>query len=96
MTELAGPISDEQFAALRAAIRPVVLRGQVADWPVVAAAREGDAAIVAYLSREPTTRPVGAIAAAPSEQGRFFYTPDLTRLNFVRGSGRRSRSRRGL
>ena len=88
MAELAGPIGDDQFAALRAAIRPVVLRGQVADWPVVAAARAGDAAIVAYLSREPTTRPVGAIAAAPSEQGRFFYTPDLTRLNFVRGSGR--------
>ena len=73
---------------LLAARRPVVLRGQVADWPAVAAAQAGDEAIVAYLTREPSARPVQAIAAAPSEGGRFFYTPDMARLNFVRGSGR--------
>jgi hypothetical protein len=88
MAEISGPVDVEQFHALRAEVRPVVLRGQVADWPAVAAGREGDAAIVAYLCREPTTRPVGAIAAAPGENGRFFYTPDLSRLNFVRGNGR--------
>lgn len=88
LPEVAGPIDAKQFGAIRAAARPMVLRGQVADWPAVAAARDGDAAIAAYLCREPTPRPVGAIAAAPSEQGRFFYTPDLTRLNFVRGNGR--------
>lgn len=88
MAEITGPIGLEQFDALRAALRPVVVRGQVADWPAVAAARAGDADIAAYLCREPATRPVGAIAAAPSEKGRFFYTPDLTRLNFVRGNGR--------
>ncbi len=88
MAEITGPIDSERFDALRAEGRPVVLRGQVADWPAVTAARMGDADIAAYLTREPATRPVGAIAAAPSEQGRFFYTPDLTRLNFVRGSGR--------
>lgn len=88
LDEVAGPVDDAGFAAIRAAARPVVLRGQVADWPAVAAARAGDDAIVAYLSREPSARPVKAIAAAPSEGGRFFYTPDLTRLNFVRGSGR--------
>lgn len=88
MAEIAGPLDLAQFNALRAEVRPAVLRGQVGDWPAVAAARESDAAMISYLCREPTTRPVGAIAAAPSEKGRFFYTPDLTRLNFVRGSGR--------
>lgn len=88
MEEINGPIASETFEAVRAAVRPVILRGQVADWPAVAAARAGDTEITAYLRREPTTRPVGAIAAAPSEKGRFFYTPDLTRLNFVRGNGR--------
>jgi hypothetical protein len=88
MAEVQGPVDEPGFAAIRAAGQPVILRGQVTDWPAVAAARTGDAAMVGYLTREPTSRPVAAIAAAPSEQGRFFYTPDLTRLNFVRGSGR--------
>jgi Cupin-like domain len=88
MEEVAGPVDDARFAAIRTAAKPVLLRGQVSDWPAVAAARLSDAAIVAYLSREPSARPVQAIAAAPSEGGRFFYTPDVTRLNFVRGSGR--------
>lgn len=86
--EVTGPVDAATFAAIRAAARPVVLRGLVADWPAVAAAREGDAAIIAYLTREPSARPVQAIAAPPSERGRFFYTPDMSRLNFVRASGR--------
>ena len=86
--EVTGPVDAAAFAAIRAAARPVVLRGLVADWPAVAAAREGDAAIIAYLTREPSARPVQAIAAPPSERGRFFYTPDMSRLNFVRASGR--------
>lgn len=88
IAERCGPLDDEAFAAIRAEGRPVVLRGLVADWPAVAAARAGDAAMVAYLCREASARPVSAIAAAPAEGGRFFYTPDLTRLNFVRAQGR--------
>lgn len=88
LAEVAGEDSEGALAMLREQGRPAVLRGLVGDWPAVAAAREGDAALVAYLSREPSARPVQAIAAAPSEGGRFFYVPDLTRLNFVRGSGR--------
>ncbi len=88
MQEIAGPVDAARFAAIRSAGEPIVLRGQVADWPAVAAARQGDAAIVAYLTREPSARPVRAIAAPPSERGRFFYTPDVTGFNFVRGSGR--------
>ncbi len=88
MKETQGPLTEAGLASLRAEGQPVVLRGLVAEWPAVAAARQGDAAMIAYLSREPAARPVGAIAAAPSEQGRFFYTPDATKLNFVRGNGR--------
>lgn len=87
IAEVTAPLSSEAFDALRAETFPVVLRGLAADWPAVAAARMGDQAIAAYLCREPASRPVGAIAAAPSECGRFFYTDDLTRLNFVRGNG---------
>lgn len=88
IAEVAGPVSAADFDGVQAAMRPVVLRGLVADWPAVAAAQASDHAIADYLRREPAARPVGAIAAAPSEHGRFFYTDDLTRLNFVRGNGR--------
>lgn len=88
LAEVEGPVDGAGFAAIRAAAEPVILRGQVADWPAVAAAREGDEAIIAYLTRTPSARPVQAIAAAPAEGGRFFYTPDMTGLNFMRGTGR--------
>lgn len=90
LPEIDAPVDGTRFAGLRAHGRPVVMRGLAADWPAVAAAREGDGAesIVRYLTREPAPRPVRAIAAPPSEQGRFFYNPDLTGFNFQSGSGR--------
>ena len=85
--EVRSPVSDDDFAAIRNAVQPVVLRGLVADWPVVASARAGDRAVVEYLCREPAQRPISAIAATPDQGGRFFYTPDVRRLNFVRAKG---------
>ena len=75
------------FAEIRKAGRPVVIRGLVREWPAVAAGLQGGEAAVDYLRRFTPSRPVKAIAAAPSEKGRFFYTPDLTHLNFISGSG---------
>ena len=86
--ETHGHADSDAFESIRAAGKPTVLRGQISDWPAIAAAQQGDAQIVAYLSNEASTRPVGAIAASPSEKGRFFYTSDLTKLNFVKGTGR--------
>ena len=88
MEERSGHDLDEaQFKALRDRVRPVVLRAVADDWPAVLAARESDRAIAEYLARGAANRTVGAIAAAPSAEGRFFYTPDLLRLNFVKGTG---------
>lgn len=88
IAELAGPVDPARLAALREQACPVVLRGLVADWPLVAEARRGDRALVAYLSREPTARPVRAIMAPPSARGRFFYNEGLTGFNFQPGQGR--------
>ncbi|GAB5348386.1 cupin-like domain-containing protein [Alteriqipengyuania sp. 357] len=82
-----GPITPGVLAEIRAAGRPVVMRGLVADWPAVSAARESDEAIVRYILQGGVTRPVVAMAAPPSEKGRFFYKPDLTGLNFMKGQG---------
>ncbi len=70
---------------VRPAARPVVLRGLGRDWPAVAAARASADSGVAYLKRFSHAAPVSAILGEPSIAGRFFYTPDLKGLNFVRG-----------
>lgn len=82
-----GPVGRAAFdAEIRTAGRPVVLRGQAADWPAVAAARASDEALVAYVkSFRADDRPVGAIVGQPDIEGRFFYTDDMRALNFTRG-----------
>lgn len=85
--EVAGVDRDRFHGEIRAAREPVVMRGLVGDWPAVAAARESDEAIVDYLVRCHPAHPVQAIAARPEEGGRFFYNPDMTGLNFIRGRG---------
>jgi hypothetical protein len=81
IAEKRGPVDAPAFEEIRRAREPVVLRGLVASWPVVRAAD-----ILAYLNSCGATRPVGPIAAPPSERGRFFYNEAVTGLNF--GSAR--------
>lgn len=64
--------------------RPLVLRGLGRHLPIVAAARQGDRAFADYIGRFDTRRPVETIFGPPEIDGRFFYTDDLTGLNFVR------------
>lgn len=88
LPEIEGSLEAVRFAELRKALKPCVIRGLVSHWPLVAAAQRGDEEIVSYLTREPATRPVGAIAAPPSEKGRFFYNGNVTGFNFHFGRGR--------
>lgn len=88
LPEITDAVDAAQLTQLRSAGRPVVLRAFATDWPAVAAAQESDEAVVAYLTRETALRPVRAIAAPPSEQGRFFYNHDLTGFNFQAANGR--------
>jgi hypothetical protein len=72
---------------IRPAAKPMVLRGLVSEWPVVQAAREGDMATMDYIMRCGVIRPVTAMATPPTEDGRFFYNPELTGFNFRKGQG---------
>jgi hypothetical protein len=84
-------VAEVDFARFHEAIRPanepVVMRGLVRDWPAVAAGLESDRAMIDYLIGCGPRKPVGAIAARPEENGRFFYNADLTGFNFVSGRG---------
>ena len=64
--------------------RPAVLRGLVAGWPAVTAARHSPSDFIDYLRRE-TTDAAGEIwAARPEVAGRFDFSADLDGYNFER------------
>jgi hypothetical protein len=63
---------------------PAVLRGLVAEWPVVGAAREGDDALAAFLRGAASDEPFEAWFGPPEIEGRFGYTPDFSGFNHER------------
>jgi Cupin-like domain len=63
---------------------PCVLRGLVEDWPVVAVGRRSPAALVQYLARFDSGKPVDAIMTPPEVEGRIFYNDTVTGFNFLR------------
>lgn len=67
--------------ALAHAGEPVVVRGLVRDWPIVAAGRDGDEAAAAYLLSFYNGRP-GVGYTGVGIGGRYFYDASVERLNF--------------
>lgn len=63
---------------------PAVMRGLVADWPAVRAARSGEGGIAAYLRAMDSGARVAAARMAPSARGRVFYKPGLEGFNYTR------------
>lgn len=80
----ADPGGRDMIADVVAAAQPVVFRGLVKDWPVVTAACDGAATLVAFLKSFGSGAPASCVVGHPAIDGRFFYTPDMTRLNFGR------------
>jgi hypothetical protein len=64
--------------------RPAVLKGLVADWPVVQAARKSPQDLHAYLRARDQGQPTQAYLASADIKGLFFYRNDMTGLNFER------------
>jgi len=80
--DLKGP---EQF--LRDVVepcRPVVLRGLVKDWPIVAAGRHSPSAVRDHLKPLDVGGDIEAFFGAPAIAGKYFYTEDLRGFNFER------------
>ena len=85
--EIAGrDLADaEQF--LKAVVlpcRPVVLRGLVADWPVVRAGQRSPAAFRDYVSGFDRGGQMEAFVGPPRIAGKYYYSDDLTGFNFER------------
>jgi hypothetical protein len=82
----AADIGVAEIAELFRGDEPVVVRGLIGDWPVVAVARDGPEAVNAYLKTLYNGTPVGVIRGDPAIRGRFFYRQDMSGVNFGRDS----------
>jgi hypothetical protein len=78
MREIAADTLDQAWLG---SSEPLLLRGLVRQWPLVAAARAGQAS--AYLRRFYRDATVTAMLGAPAIDGRFFYNEDLSGFNFA-------------
>lgn len=67
-----------------AAHQPVVIRGLVGDWEMVAKANESDSSLIKYLQKKTIPGPVKTVEAAADSCGRYFYTQDFQGFNFRR------------
>jgi Cupin-like domain len=64
--------------------RPVVLRGLVADWPVVQAARGSPRQLKDYLARFAAGGEIETFFGDPAIRGKYYYAPQLDGFNFKR------------
>lgn len=71
----------ELDARLREADRPFVVRGLVADWPLVDAGRRSGREARAYLLEWHRNVPFTVAVGAPGSDGRIFYDPAMA-MNF--------------
>jgi len=63
---------------------PAVLRGLVADWPIVKAAESGNDALAAALREAAADQPFEAWFGPPEIEGRFGYNDDFSGFNHER------------
>ena len=82
MREVAGLRPADLGPDILASTEPLLLRGLVADWPVVAAARSSPQAAIAYLRRWYVDATVNAMLGPPGIDGRFFYNEAMDGFNF--------------
>jgi Cupin-like domain len=75
----------EQFLREVVALcRPIVLRGLVSDWPIVAAGRLSPRAVRDHLLPWDVGGQIDAFFGAPAISGKYYYTEDLKGFNFER------------
>ncbi|GGW78140.1 cupin-like domain-containing protein [Alteromonas halophila] len=80
------PLPDDSalLSSLRSWQSPRVLRGLVADWPVVQAATTSNQALVDYLAQFDQGKTVDCLALPHQCDGRMFYNEDMSGFNFSR------------
>lgn len=78
--------SSELLKYLETLEQPLILKGLVNDWPIVAAANRSDIDVKDYLLQLSQPMQVGVGKIPAEENGRLFYNPDFTSFNFERSN----------
>jgi Cupin-like domain len=76
--------SPEHFHEFLEGGQPVVIRGLVADWPVVKAARGATGALQDYFAQFDNGTNVEVFIGDPVIRGKYYYNPGLQGFNFER------------
>ena len=82
LAEWYDPSRDQFEKEIVARHEPAILRGLVAAWPAVTAARESTADLKEYLSRIDRGMNVRAFIGPSEMRGRFFYNREFDGFNF--------------
>lgn len=80
-----GVAAEDAAAVIAGRTEPLLMKGMVADWPLVEAARAGR--LSDYLAPFDRGRPLVVFRADPDAQGRIFYNEAMDGFNFRRTSG---------
>ena len=79
-----GPVRPEDFPAILEGCRPLILRNQVAGWPVVEAGRKGPEAFCDYVLSFDRGLAMEAFFGPPEIRGKYFYESGFAAFNFER------------
>lgn len=64
---------------------PIILKGLVADWPIVQAAQKSRSDLGSYLKQHDSGVAVETFVGQPEMQGRYFYNQDMNGFNYEKG-----------
>lgn len=76
----AGAIPEEVLSSAE----PILLKGLVAQWPIVLAGKQSIRAAADYIQGFDRDTPLTAYEASPDINGRIFYNDEFTGFNFER------------
>ncbi len=82
MREISDITTSTLSEEILTSTQPLLLRGLVADWPLVQAGLQSAQAASSYLLRFYGGAPMITKLAAPDTGGRYFYNQDMTGFNF--------------
>ena len=80
--QVTGITPDSLPKEVLASTEPVLLKGLIADWPLVKAAKDSAAAADSYIRKFNQDVSVGAFFGDPEAGGRVFYNQDLSGVNY--------------
>lgn len=82
ITEINGCKADNIPSYILSSTEPLVLRGLVADWPIVSEGKQSATHAADYIRQFYRNNPVTAAIGDPTSSGRIFYNDNFSGFNY--------------